>query len=101
MRGTTTLTGIPTSSMSSSVIFARRSTCHSAVNRSKRFAASVTGFSRCMVMRLTIRTRLSLQFGLVVAMVIISLGAYLYFEVRTEILSAVDQGLQARAAQIE
>jgi two-component system, OmpR family, sensor kinase len=52
-------------------------------------------------MRLTIRTRLSLQFGLVVAMVIISLGAYLYFEVRTEILSAVDQGLQARAAQIE
>jgi two-component system, OmpR family, sensor kinase len=52
-------------------------------------------------MHLTIRSKLSLQFGLVMALVIVILSTYLYFEVRTEILSAVDQGLLARSAQIE
>jgi two-component system OmpR family sensor kinase len=57
--------------------------------------------SRFRVMRIPIRARLSLSFGLLVGLVIISLGAYLYFEVRNDLLSAVDQGLRVRALEIQ
>src|ERR1700681_3966256 len=73
----------------------------SIVTRSKRCVVTDIAFSRYGIMRLPIRTRLSLRFGLLVGLVIAGLGAYLYFEVRADLLSTVDRGLHVRTLQIE
>lgn len=51
-------------------------------------------------MRLRIRTRLTLISTVMMAVVIVASGAFLYLRLRGDLLQAVDDGLRSRAAAI-
>lgn len=50
--------------------------------------------------RLSIRLRLTLVFGCAMAIVLVAVGAFLYFRLASELDRAIDEGLRSRAADI-
>ena len=50
--------------------------------------------------RLPIRVRLSLAFALAMAVVLVAVGAFLYFRLGSALDEAIDESLQARAAEV-
>ena len=48
-------------------------------------------------MRLPLRLRLTLVFGVGMALVVASLGAFAYFRTKSDLLASVDAGLRSRA----
>ncbi len=52
-----------------------------------------------MISRLPIRLRLTLPFGLVIAVVLVGTGFFIYHRVGSTLLSSVDEGLRGQAAE--
>src|SRR5262250_2820094 len=88
---------IQTSSTSMSAISGTRSTGRSDGRRWRPCAASATGCAPRPRMRLPLRVRMTLIFGVGMAIVLASLGAFVYLRIKGDLLAAVDAGLRSRA----
>src|SRR5262249_30896265 len=86
-----------TSSTSMSAISGTRSTGPSGGRRWKPCAAWATGCAPRRRMRLPLRVRMALVFGVGMAVVLAGLGAFVYLRIKEDLLAAVDAGLRARA----
>src|SRR5436190_10166146 len=86
-----------TSSTSMSATSGTRSTGPSGGRRWKPCAAWATGCATRPRMRLPLKVRMTLVFGIGMAVVLAGLGAFVYLWIKGDLLAAVDAGLRSRA----
>src|SRR5882724_7643149 len=86
--------------MSMSAISGIRSTGPSGGRRWRRCAAWATGCALRPRMRLPLKVRMTLVFGVGMAVVLAGLGAFVYLRIKEDLLAAVDAGLRSRAQML-
>src|SRR5205814_9295017 len=89
-----------TSSTSMSATSGTRSTGPSGGRRWKPCAAWATGCATRPRMRLPLKVRMTLVFGIGMAVVLAGLGAFVYLRIKEDLLAAVDAGLRSRAQML-
>src|SRR5260221_226595 len=85
------------SSTSMSAISGTRSIGPSGGPRWKPCAAWAIGYATRTRMRLPLKVRLTLVFGIGMAVVLAGLGTFVYFRIKADLLASVDAGLRSRA----
>src|SRR5258706_4988034 len=88
------------SSTSMSAISGTRSAGPSGGRRWKPCVASATGCDARPRMRLPLKVRMTLVFGVGMAVVLAGLGAFVYLRTGEDLLAAVDAGLRSRAQML-